>query len=71
MSIDTKLSKAQLPKVIQPDGFLGKAFGNMISNLDKKALLGLDVLLAKDILSELATKGTSPVLNKFERKTSG
>ena len=60
MSTDTKLSKAQLPKVIQPDGFLGKAFDNMISNLDKKALLGLDVLLVRDILSELATKATSP-----------
>ena len=37
MSTYIKLSKAQLTKIIQSGGFLGKTLGNMMSNLDKKS----------------------------------
>ena len=52
----------------QSGGFLGKTFGNMMSSLDKKALLDLVICLAKDTLLKLATKTTSFVLDKFEIK---
>ena len=71
MSMHVKLSKAQLSKIIQLGWFLGKTLSNMMSNLGKKALLDLAVYLAKDVLLELATKATSSVLDKFERKRSG
>ena len=58
--MDIKLSKAQLSKIIQSDGFLSQ-----------KALLDLAVPLVKDVLPKLATKATSSVLAKFERKISG
>ena len=68
MSTNIKLCKAQLSKIIQSDGFPGKTLGNVMSNLDKKALIDLPVPLAKIVLPKLATKATSFVLNKFERK---
>ena len=34
-------------------------------------MLDLTVLLAKDVLPKVATKATSSVLDKFERKISG
>ena len=68
MSIDIKLSKAQLSKIILSGEFLD----NMIGNLGKKALLDLAVPLAKDVLSKLATnlatKVTLSILDKFKRK---
>ena len=39
--------------------------------MGKKVLLDLLVPLVKDVLPNLATKATSSVLDKFERKTSG
>ena len=42
----------------------------MINNLGKKTLLDLAVPLAKDVLCKLATKATSYVLDKFDRKIS-
>ena len=42
-----------------------------MSHLGKKALLDLAVPLTKDVLPKLATKATSSVLDKFERKISG
>ena len=57
MPTNVKLSKAQLSKIIQSGRFLG----NMIDNLGKKALTGLAVPLAKDILPKLTTKATSSV----------
>ena len=71
MSTDIKLSKAQLSKIIELEGFLGKTLGNMIGSLGKKALLDLAVPLTKNVLPKLATKTTSSVLDKFERKISG
>ena len=61
MSMDINLSKAQWSKLIQSDGFLGKTLGN----LGKKDFA---VPLIKDVLLKLATKATSSVLDKFERK---
>ena len=43
----------------------------MKGNLDKGALLDLAVPFDKDVLPTLATKATSSVLDKFERKVSG
>ena len=67
MSTDIKLSKSQLAKIIQPGGFLGKTSGN----LGKKVLIDLTVTLAKDVLPQLASKATSFLLDKFDRKISG
>ena len=50
MSTDIKLSKAQLSKIIQSGGFLGKTLGIMMGNLGKKALIDLAVPLAKLIV---------------------
>ena len=59
-----------MTKIIQSGGFLGKILGNMMSNLGKKVLIGLAALFAKVILPKLATKATSSVFDKFERKIS-
>ena len=58
------ISQAQISKIIQWSGFIGKTLGN----LSKKVLLDLVVLLANDALYKLATKVTSSVLNKFKSK---
>ena len=42
-----------------------------MSNLGKIGLIDLAVLLAKDVLPKLATKGTSSILDKLEKKVSG
>ena len=63
MLADIRLSKAQISKIIQPGGFLGKT----LNKLSKKVLLDFYVPLAKDVLSYLATKATSSVLHKFEK----
>ena len=62
--MDINLSKAQWSKLIKSGGFLGKTLGN----LGKKVLLDFAVPLIKDVLPKLATKATSSVLDKFERK---
>ena len=71
MSIDIKLSKAQVSKIIQSGGSLGSVLSNMMGNIDKKVLLDLAIPLTKDVLPKLATKATSSVLDKFERKITG
>ena len=43
----------------------------MMGNLGKKALIDLAVSLTKDVLPKSATKATSSILDKFERKISG
>ena len=57
MSTDVKLRTAQLSKIIKSGGY----FGNMMGNLCTKTLKYLTVSLAKDVLSKLATKATSPI----------
>ena len=66
--MDIKDSKSQLSKIIQLHGFLCKALGNIMSNLDKKALSDIAVSLVKDVLPKLETKTSSSVLDKFEEK---
>ena len=66
MPTDIRRSKSHLPKTIQSGGFLFKT-----GNLSKKVLLDLAVPLAKVVLPKLATKATSSVLDKFERKITG
>ena len=52
MSTDIKLSKAQLSKIIQSAGFVGKTLGNMMGNIGKKkALLEFAVPLVKDVFA--------------------
>ena len=58
-----------MSNIIQSRGFLDKTLGNVISNLDKKALLDLAVFFAKDVLPKLATKAILYVLDKSIRKT--
>ena len=67
-STDIKLSKFQLPKIIQYDG----CFGIMIGNLGKKTnrLIDLADTLAKNVLTKLATKTASSVIDKFEKSIS-
>ena len=64
ISTDLKHSKAQLSKITQSGGFLG----NIIGNLDKKALWMFGVLLAKVILPQLATKATLSVIGNLKEK---
>ena len=64
MSKDIRLSKAQLSKTTQ----LGAFPGNMMCNLSKKAIIDLAILLAKDVWPELASKVTSSILDKLEKK---
>ena len=56
-----------MAKTIQSPGFLGRNLGK----LGKKVLLYLAVSFAKNVSPKLATKATSSVLDKFERKISG
>ena len=55
-------------KIFQLGGFLGKMPGNLLSSLCKTALFSHSFPLANDVFPKLATKTTSSVLNKFERK---
>ena len=58
MSTDIKLSKAQLPKIIQSGGFLGALLGKLASPLIKIA-----VSLAKNVLSPLATMASASAVD--------
>ena len=51
MSTDNKLSEGQIPKIIQPDGFLC----NMLGDLGQKVITGLAILLARDNLPWLVS----------------
>ena len=67
MSTDTKISKAQISKMIQSGGSLG----SWLANLGKKALTNVDIPLARDNLPGLVSNLTSNAINNFERKISG
>ena len=67
MSIDIKLSKAHISKIIQSDA----SFRSWLVNLVKKALTIVAISLARDDLSGLVSSLTSNVINKFDRKMSG
>ena len=66
MSIDLKLSKAEISKIIQSGG----AFGSCLGNLGKKALTNLAISLARGNLPGLVSNLASNAINKFERKIS-
>ena len=67
MSMDVKLSKAQLPKIIQSGGFLGVLLCKLAGSLMK-----VGVLLAKNILGPLATiASTSAIDGAIQRKMRG
>ena len=61
MSIDIKLSKAQMPKLIQSGG----SFGSCSGNLGKKAPTNIDITLARDNLTGLVNNLTSSAINKL------
>ena len=67
MLTDVKLSKAELSKMIQLGGNLGKRLGNMVSSLCKKALINLVAPMAKHVLHKLVTKANSSILDKVEK----
>ena len=64
MSIDIKLSKAQIAKTIQSGG----SFGSWLANLSKKAVTNVSFPLARDNLLGLVWNLSSNAINKFEIK---
>ena len=67
MLADIKLSKAQISKVIQSDGF----FGSWLGNLGKKPLTYIFIPLARDSLPGSVSNSISSAINKFDRKITG
>ena len=67
MSIDIKLSKAHISKIIPSGG----SFRSWLVNLVKKALTNVAISLARNDLSGLVISLTSNAINKFHRKISG
>ena len=67
MSIEIKLNKAQISKIIQSGG----SFGSWLGNLGKKALTNIAIPLARDNLPGLVSNLTSNAINKFERSRKG
>ena len=65
MSIDAKLSKAQIFKIIQSR----PSFGSWFGNLGKIALTNIAVPLARDNLPGLVSNLTL-IINKCEKKKS-
>ena len=63
MSTDTKLSKAQISKIIQSGG----SFGSWLANLGKKALPNIAIPLTRDNLPGLVSNLTSNAINKSEK----
>ena len=66
MSIDIKLSKAKISKIIQSGG----SFGSWLGNLGKKALTNIAIPSTTDNLPGLVSNLTSSAINKFDRKIS-
>ena len=66
MSIDIKLSKAKISKIIQSGG----SFGSWLGNLGKKALTNTAIPWTTDNLPGLVSNLTSSAINKFDRKIS-
>ena len=67
MSVDIKLSQAQISKIIQSGG----SFGSWLANLGKKAPTNVAIPLARDNLSGLVSNLALNAINKFKRKISG
>ena len=58
MSTDTKLSKAQISKIVQS----GRSFGSCLGNLEKKALTNIDISLPRDNLPGSVSNLTSSAI---------
>ena len=67
MSVDIKVSQAQISKIIQSGG----SFGSWLANLGKKAPTNVAIPLARDNLSGLVSNLALNAINKFKRKISG
>ena len=71
MSMDIKLSQAQISKIIQSGGLLGFCLGK----LGKKVVTDFSIAFAKNNLSglvrNLASNAASNAINTFERRISG
>ena len=67
MSTDTKLSKAEISKIIQSGG----SFTAWLGSLGEKVITDLSISLAKDNLSGSVSRLVSNSINKFERKHTG
>ena len=66
MAIDLKLSKAQIKKLIQSGGFLGKLLSKLAGPLIKVAMP-----LAKNVLAPLGLKATmSAIDGSIQKKNS-
>ena len=66
LTTDIKLSKAQIPEIIQSGG----SFSPWLSNLGKKAETDLVNPLTRDHLPGLVSNLALNLINKFERKIS-
>ena len=66
MSIDIKLSKAQISKIIQS----GRSCGSWLANLRKKALANVTIPLARDNILGLVSNLTSNAIDKFEKRNN-
>ena len=67
MATDTKLSKAQINKLIQSEGFLGKLLSKLVGPLMKVALS-----LAKNVLAPLGlTAAMSAIDGSIRKKIHG
>ena len=64
MSIDIKLSKAQISKIIQ-------SVGSFCSWLGKKVIIDLPIPFTRDYLPGLVSYIASNAIKRFERKISG
>ena len=64
MSIDIKLSKAKISKMIQSGGFLH----NILGNLGKKVITDLAILLARDNLPGLVSNLASNAIINLKKK---
>ena len=67
MSVDIKLSTADISKIIQSDG----SFGSWSDTLGKKETTNIDIPLARDNLFGLVSILSSNAITKFTIKISG
>ena len=67
MTMDEKLIKTQLTEIVQSGVFIG----NMIGKSGKEILTKYAVLLAQNVLPQLAANATSSVIDKLEKKRRG
>ena len=67
MSADKKCSKPQISKTIQSR----RSFGSWLSNLGKKPLTDINIILARNNIPWSINNLNWSAMNKFDRKTNG